>query len=183
MDREPQSGAETERSSPRAKKRTPMSSRKIHRWLGIGAAILFLSVSVTGVVLQIQQLFGVDEAKKEALAALSAPARLSVLVPPDTVALDRARREVMRRFGDQPVASLDWQMKGRVQHFIFHLDGPDPTRVDVNAANGQVIEARPDGEDWLLKLHTGEIIGDGGKVLGLAWGLALVAMLVTGIVA
>jgi len=33
-----------------------------------------------------------------------------------------------------------------------------------------------------MRLHTGEILGDGGKFLGLAWGLALIAMAVTGII-
>lgn len=159
------------------------TSRKVHRWLGIGAAILFLSVSVTGVFLQIEQLFGADEANKEALAVMKSPATLATLAAPDAVALERARKSVMAKFGDQPVASVDWQIKGRAQHFILHLDGPEPTRVDVDAGTGAILGSRPDGEDWLLKLHTGEIIGDGGKFLGLGWGLALVAMLVTGIMA
>ena len=158
-----------------------MSSRKLHRWLGLAAAILFLSVSVTGVFLQIEQLFGEEETTKEMLAAMRSPVSLSGLATPDAVALDRARRTVMARFGDQPVAALDWQIKGPIQHLRFHLDGPKPLLVDVNARTGAIIEARPDGEDWLLKLHTGEIIGDGGKVLGLGWGLALVTMLVTGL--
>ena len=159
------------------------TSRKVHRWLGIGAAILFLSVSVTGVFLQIEQLFGADEANKEALATMKSPASLTTLPAPDAVALDRARKSVMAKFGDQPVASLEWQIKGPVQHFIFHLDGPEPTLVDVDAKTGTILGSRPDGEDWLLKLHTGEIVGDGGKLLGLGWGLALVVMLVTGIMA
>ena len=33
-------------------------NRKIHRWLGISAVIFFLSVSMTGVVLQYQVIFG-----------------------------------------------------------------------------------------------------------------------------
>lgn len=65
--------------------------------------------------------------------------------------------------------------------FVFHLDGAEPSRVVVNAATGAVIDSRPDGEDWLVKLHTGEIIGDGGKVVGLAWGLGLVFMTLTGV--
>ena len=158
-----------------------MSSRKLHRWLGLAALLFFLSVSVTGVFLQIEQLFGEEEVSKEMLAAVRSPVSLSGLATPDVVALDRARSAVMARFGDQPVAALDWQIKGPVQHLRFHLDGPKPLLVDVNARTGEIIDARADEEDWLLRLHTGEIIGDGGKVLGLAWGVALVTMLVTGV--
>lgn len=167
----------------RKPKQSRFGSRKIHRWVGIGAAVLFLLVSVTGVFLQIEQIFGAEEAAHEAMAAMVSPASLARSLRPDGEALDRARASVLSRFGDQPVAALDWQIKGPAQHYIFHLDGPKPLRVDVNAATGVIVESRPDGEDWLLKLHTGEIIGDGGKVLGLGWGLALVTMLVTGILA
>ena len=163
--------------------RTKMGSRKIHRWIGIGAAVLFLLVSVTGVLLQIEQIFSAEEANREAMAAIMSPASLTRPLHPDSAALDRARTAVLGRFGDRPVAALDWQIKGKEPHYIFHLDGPRPLRVDVNAATGAIVESRPDGEDWLLKLHTGEIVGDGGKVLGLGWGLALVTMLVTGILA
>ena len=44
------------------------------------------------------------------------------------------------------------------------------------------LQSEPDGEDWVVRLHTGEILGDGGKFLGLAWGLALIAMSVTGMI-
>ena len=171
------------RPADRKPTQTRFGSRKIHRWVGIGAAVLFLLVSVTGVFLQIEQIFGAEEQGKEAMATMVSPATLARSLRPDDVQLERARAAVLSRFGDQPVAALDWQIKGTAQHYIFHLDGPKPMRVDVNAATGAIVESRPDGEDWLLKLHTGEIIGDGGKVLGLGWGLALVTMIVTGILA
>lgn len=166
---------------PRPATRTLMSSRKLHRWIGIGAAILFLLVSGTGVALQIQQLSGDDEASKEAMAALTSPATLARPLTIDAGALDRARQTVLARYGNQPVANFEWQIKEPVPQFVFHLDGTEPTRVVVNAATGGVIDSRPDGEGWLIKLHTGEIIGDGGKVIGLAWGLGLVFMTLTGV--
>lgn len=168
-------------ADPRRSNRTAMSSRKLHRWIGVAAAMLFLLVSGTGVALQVQQLFGEDEASKEAMAALTSPASLARPFAVDAAALDRARQQVLVHFGNQPVANVEWQIKGPVSQFVFHLDGTEPTRVVVNAATGGVIESRPDGEGWLIKLHTGEIIGDGGKVLGLAWGLGLVFMTLTGV--
>ena len=45
-----------------------------------------------------------------------------------------------------------------------------------------MIKSESDEEDWVMRLHTGEILGDGGKFLGLAGGLALFAMAVTGII-
>ena len=161
--------------------RSRNNSRKVHRWLGIGAAVFFLLVSITGVFLQIEQVFGEDEATKEKLSAMVSPASLARPFAIDSAGIDRARQVALARFGNRPVSAIDWQIKGDAPHYILHLDGPDPLRVDVDADTNTVVGSSPDGEDWLLRLHTGEIVGDGGKVLGLAWGIALVAMSITGV--
>ena len=156
-------------------------NRKLHRWVGFVAAILFLYVAATGVILQFQQLFGAEEAQKETLAQVTSPVSLSQGLQPAS-ALDRARTAVLLRFGDRPVDSVDWQIKGSDQFFTFHLGGPDPLRVQVNAAHGLITNVESDEEDFFVRLHSGEIVGDGGKVLGLGWGLGLVFMVVTGFV-
>ena len=90
-----------------------------------------------------------------------------------TSALERARIIVFRRFGNRPVDAVDWQIKGPDQFFTFHLGGSEPLRVQVNAAHGLIINVESDEEDFFVRLHSGEIVGDGGKVLGLGWGLGL----------
>lgn len=166
--------------APRSTTRSPVNWRKLHRWLGIGAAVLFLLVSATGVALQVQQLFGDDEGDKEAMAAVVSPMSLARPVLVDAAALERARTSVLGRFGDRRVSNVEWQIKGPVPQYVFHLDGAEPLRVSVNAASGTILDSRADGEGWLIKLHTGEIVGDGGKVVGLAWGLGLVFMTLSG---
>ena len=156
-------------------------NRKLHRWIGFAAAILFLYVAVTGVILQFQQLFGAEETHKETLAAITSPVSLGQVLQPAS-ALDRARTAVLLRFGDRPVDSVDWQIKGPDQFFTFHLGGSEPLRVQVNAAHGLITNVESDEEDFFVRLHSGEIVGDGGKVLGLAWGLGLVFMVITGFV-
>jgi len=76
---------------------------------------------------------------------------------------------------------VDWQIKAPMPAFVFHLDGSNPRKVAVAVASGAILSDEPDGEDWLIRLHSGEIIGDGGKFLGLLWGLGLVAMTLTGV--
>ena len=156
-------------------------NRKLHRYVGFAAAVLFLYVAVTGVILQFQQLFGAEEGRKEVLAQITSPVSLSQVLQPAS-ALDRARTSVLRRFGDRPVNSIDWQIKGQDQFFTFYLGGSEPLRVQVNAAHGLIIKVESDEEDFFVRLHSGEIVGDGGKVLGLGWGLGLVFMVVTGFV-
>ena len=144
--------------------------------------VFFLSVSLTGIWLQAEAIFGEDEAAREAMAEIVSPASLSAPLSLNPESLDKARNVVLARFGNRPVASVDWVIQAPVPAYVFHLDGAEPVKVTVNAATAAIISSEPDGEDWIVRLHTGEILGDGGKFLGLAWGLALVAMSITGII-
>lgn len=162
-------------------RKTRMTSRQFHRWLGIGAAVLFLLVSITGVALQYQQIFGSEEAAKEAEASIVSPLSLAKPTGLDPVALDRARTTLLAHYGNRPIAEIDWQIKATAPTFMFHLDGSDPRKIAVDVSSGAIVSDQPDGEDWLLRLHSGEIIGDGGKFIGLLWGLGLVAMTLTGV--
>ena len=159
-----------------------MTNRKIHRWLSIVGIVFFLSVSLTGIWMQGEAIFGEDEAAREAMAEIVSPASLSAPMSLNPASLDKARNVVLARFGNRPVASVDWVIKAPVPAYVFHLDGAEPVKVTVNAATAAIISSEPDGEDWIVRLHTGEILGDGGKFLGLAWGLALIAMSITGII-
>ena len=159
-----------------------MTNRKIHRWLSVVGIVFFLSVSLTGIWMQAEAIFGEDEAAREAMAEIVSPASLSAPISLNSALLDKARNAVLARFGNRPVASVDWIIKAPVPAYVFHLDGAEPVKVTVNAATAAIIKSEPDGEDWVMRLHTGELLGDGGKFLGLAWGLALVAMSITGII-
>ena len=159
-----------------------MTNRKIHRWLSVIGIVFFLSVAATGIWLQIEAIFGEDEAAREAMATITSPATLSAPLPQNAASLDKARTIILARYGNRPVASVDWIIKAPVPAYVFHLDGAEPVKVTINAATASIIKSEPDGEDWVVRLHTGEIFGDGGKFLGLAWGLALIAMSITGII-
>ena len=159
-----------------------MTNRKFHRWLSVVGIIFFLSVSLTGIWMQGEAIFGEDEAAREAMAEITSPASLSVPLPATAVTMDKARTVILAGYGNRPVASVDLVIKAPVPAYVFHLDGAEPVRVTVNAATTAIIKSEPDGEDWVVRLHTGEILGDGGKFLGLGWGLALIAMSITGII-
>ncbi len=159
-----------------------MTNRKIHRWLSVIGLVFFLSVAATGIWLQIEAIFGEDEAARETMATLTSPAKLSAPLPSNEASLDKARSVILARYGNRPIASIDWLIKAPVPAYVFHLDGAEPIKVTISTATSAIIKSEPNGEDWVVRLHTGEILGDGGKFLGLAWGLALIAMSITGII-
>lgn len=159
-----------------------MTFRKFHRWVGVIALVFFLLVSITGVFLQFEQIFGEEESTKEAQVGLDSPYQLNKSIAFNVQTLDTSRKALLNKYGNRGIASIDWHLKNSTPSFVFHLEGASPLRVQVNAVTGEIMQATPEGEGWLIKLHTGEIIGDSGKFLGLLWGLALVAMSVTGIV-
>lgn len=159
-----------------------MTNRRFHRWMSLIGIIFFLSVAMTGVWMQGEAIFGEKEAEHEALATLTSPMSLARPLGMNNSSLDRARAAVLARYGDHPVASIDWVIKAPVPSYIFHLDGNEPVKVTIAAATATIIKSESDEEDWVIRLHTGEILGDGGKFLGLAWGFALVAMSTTGII-
>ena len=159
-----------------------MTNRKFHRWMSVVGIAFFLIVASTGVWMQGEAIFGEDEAEREALTAIVSPQSLAAPINIDSASLDRARAATLARFGKRTVASVDWTIKAPVPAFVFHLDGADPVKVTVDSKTATIIKSEPDGEDWVMQLHTGELFGDGGKFLGLAWGLALIGMSVTGII-
>lgn len=160
-----------------------MPWRKLHRWFGAGAAIFLLVVSGTGIALQWQSIFGDEEAEKERLAEQTSAFLLST--PLDTMPAQLAAAQATVRAEAGP-ASLDrvvWQLKGDHPTLTFFVGGHPARRFVVNAGTG-VIERRMSGdeESWILRLHSGELFGDGGKVLGLFWGSALLFLTVSGVV-
>lgn len=159
-----------------------MINRKIHRWLSVVGILFFLNVAATGIWLQGEALFGEEEAEHEAAMAIISPVSLATPAIDLTAPLDKARTAVLQRYGNRPIAGIDWVIKAPVSAFVFHLDGAEPVKVTVDARTGAILKGEPDGESWIVRLHTGEILGDSGKALGLAWGFALLVMSFTGIV-
>ena len=157
--------------------------RKLHRWFGAGAAVFLLIVSGSGIALQWQSVFGDEEAEKERLAEQTSAYLLTT--PFDTVSapLATAQASVRAEAGPAPLDRVVWQLKGDHPTLTFFVGGIPARRFVVNAATG-VIERRMSGdeESWILRLHTGELIGDGGKVLGLFWGSALLFLTISGVI-
>ncbi len=160
--------------------------RKIHRWLGVPAAIFLLLASFTGVWLECVHFFGAEEAERERIRDITSGVTAQSVGAEFGASFDKARAAAAARAGAQPLDKLVWQLKGDAPTitFIFGPQGQQAgRRIAVHARTGEVLSVEDYAEDsFILRLHSGEAFGDGGMVLGMVWGTLLFALTVTGII-
>ena len=160
--------------------------RKIHRWLGVPAAIFLLLASFTGVWLECVKFFGAEESERERIRELTSSVTAQSVGAEFGASFDKARAAAAARAGAQPLDKMVWQLKGDAPTITFFF-GPNGQqagrRIAVHARTGEVLGVEDYAEDSLiLRLHSGEAFGDGGMVLGMVWGTLLFALTVTGII-
>ena len=152
--------------------------RKIHRWLSILAALFLLVVATTGVILQAQKLTGEDEdhdAEEHEALSVTADAYASML----TVTLQAAQA----RAPSTPISSIELRMTGEEPEGVVTYPGEPGRQIVVDARDGKVLkDEEHEGESIFMRIHSGEIFGEPGVVMGLLWGSALVILSLTGII-
>ena len=160
--------------------------RKIHRWLGLPAALFLLLASFTGVWLECVHFFGAEEAERERIRDLTSTVTAQNVGAEFGANFDKARAAAAARAGAQPLDKMVWQLKGDAPAMTFFF-GPQGKqagrRIAVNARTAEVLREESYEEDsFILRLHSGEAFGDGGMVLGMVWGVSLFVLTVTGII-
>ena len=160
--------------------------RKIHRWLGVPAALFLLLASFTGVWLECVRFFGAEETERERIRDLVSPVTAESVGVEFGAGFEKARTAAALQSGAQPLDKLAWQLKGDAPSITFFF-GPQGQqagrRITVHARTGEVLSVEDYEEDSLiLRLHSGEAFGDGGMMLGMVWGTLLFALTVSGLV-
>ncbi len=166
--------------SARPKKGWPILMRKYHRWVSAVAAIFLIVVAVTGVVLQVQRLTGADA---DADAGERPPSALTTAMPSPAYAalVSRTLDAARQRAPNAPIASVMLRGEGNAIQGVVQLPGDPLREIVVDARSGRVVsDERHEAESLILRIHSGEILGEPGVVLGVLWGLALVVLLLTG---
>lgn len=163
-----------------------MNSRKFHRWLGVPAAVFLLVVSFTGVWLECEKFFGPEEAERERLRDLPTTSATENRAGEFAAEFQSNLAAATARVGGQPLEKVVWQLKGDAPTVTFYFSPKGKTegrRITVNARSHRVLrEAAYEEDSFILRLHSGEALGDGGQVLGMFWGAALFALTVSGMV-
>ena len=159
--------------------------RKWHRWIGLVGALFFVVTAFTGIWLECERFFGEEEALREKLRDTVSKITAQTPSAEFSAKLAKAQEAVAARAGHQPLDKIVWQLKGDAPSVTFYLGGTkeqSARKLVVNANSGAVEkEDTYDDDSFILKLHSGEALGDGGMVLGMFWGLALIVMTVTGV--
>lgn len=163
-----------------AGKSWPILMRTYHRWVSAVAAIFLLFVAVTGVVLQVQRLTGADA---DANAGKRTPSALTTAMPTPAYAalVSRTVDAARQRAPNAAITSVVLRGEGNAIQGVVQLPGDPLREIVVDARSGRVLsDERREAESLILRIHSGEILGEPGVVLGVLWGLALVVLLVSG---
>ncbi|NOT39508.1 MAG: PepSY domain-containing protein [Alphaproteobacteria bacterium] len=155
--------------------------RRIHRWAGVTVALFLFVVAVSGVILQVQKLAG-DEGERE---EQSVRGSVSTSTANDAFAamLSRSLDAVRAAAPNEPIVSVELRLAGDTTQVLVTMPGEPGRRITVNAQSGKVTSDEAyERESIFLRIHSGEILGEPGVVIGLLWGLGLVILSATGII-
>lgn len=160
--------------------------RKWHRWIAWPASIFLLFVACTGVALAVTERFGAAEAAREAARLDVSP--MKVGAPNDSLlmALRAAFAAAQDSANGAPLDRIEVQFKGErpaIAFFTGKPDGGEDRKLTMDLETGALIgiESYAD-KPFLNRLHSGEVLGDGGLMLAILWGLALIVVTISGLV-
>lgn len=153
--------------------------RKWHRWVSI-PAILFLSiVAVSGLILQVQGFLNEDEEANRTLADSKSPPTVSQL--PSTINLESAQAALIANMGNVHLKKIEIDFRSTPSTLTFFTEEASPKVVQMAAGNYKILWEKESNEsDFWIKLHSGEILGDAGRAVGIFGGLALLFLTITG---
>ncbi len=160
--------------------------RKWHRWVGFVAAPFLLFAAVTGIIAGASESLSEDEEAREKarerFSAVKLPAQPQAWSEPVAKALTTAAN----RADGAPIDRITIDFKAEPPTVTVYLGKPtggEDKKLHFNAQTGEFLrEERYVDKPFLTRLHSGEALGDWGLVFSMAWGAALVAVLVSGIV-
>jgi len=165
---------------------SPRVWRRWHRWVGFPAALFLLFAATTGFLVAFTEFFGEEEALREATRDLVSP--MTVASPASAYAdpVGRALTAAQAASPNAPVDKIELQLKGNqptVTLFLGKPTGGEDRKLVVDAKTGAVLKTETYADKpFLYRLHSGEAFGDGGLVVAMLWGLALVIMTITGFI-
>ena len=155
--------------------------------IGFPSAVFLVFAAATGVLVAFTEFFGEAEQLREATRDLVSPMITSVPTAQWTEPVARALAAVRaKRRSDVHVDKIELQFKGdqpTATIFTGKPTGGEDRKYVVSLKTGAVLSDEDYADKpFLYRLHSGEAFGDGGLVVAMVWGLALVALGISGLV-
>ncbi|MEI6740936.1 MAG: PepSY-associated TM helix domain-containing protein [Gemmatimonadaceae bacterium] len=165
---------------------TPAFWRKWHRWIGAPAALFMAYASLTGVILAATEFFGEDEAAREAARTVVSSVHTDTPVAQWAPALNLAMTAAAQHSPGAPVDKVTIELKGQAPTITVYTGKPtggEHQRLLFDANTGKFLHVDDYSDKSILnRIHSGEVFGDGGLVGAMFWGLALLALTISGFV-
>jgi uncharacterized iron-regulated membrane protein len=160
--------------------------RQWHRWIGWIAALFLTWAGGTGVIVAAREFWGADEALREVTRALVSPVQTTSAAGAVGDPVARVMASAAKAAPGAPIDKIEVQFKGKqptVTVFTGKPAGGEDRKLVFDATTGALLRNEDYADKpFLTRLHSGEAFGDGGLVVGMLWGFALVLMSVSGIV-
>jgi len=158
--------------------------RKWHRWITWIAAVFLLWAATTGILVAAQEFWGADETERERLRDVESPVKLEASDWQPGAALQIALATAQEHSPGAPVDRIELKLKGDppvVNIFLGKSGGGEDKMLHIDALTGTLISEEDYADKpFLYRLHSGEAFGDGGLVVAMFWGFALVLISISG---
>ncbi|HEV3385836.1 MAG TPA: PepSY-associated TM helix domain-containing protein [Gemmata sp.] len=160
--------------------------RKWHRWIGFAAMPFLLFAAMTGVVAGSVEMLSEDEEAREKARERESDVKLPPAAEKWSEPMAKAFAGAGERARGAPIDRVTLDFKTEPPCVTIYLGKPgggEDKKLVFNASSGEFLreEVYVD-KPFLVRLHSGEAFGDWGQVLGLMWGMALIAIIVSGII-
>ncbi len=151
--------------------------RRYHRSISLLFGLFLLVITVTGVLLHVREFLDEGGGKEKVQQPSST---LASGMPAEwTTALNKGLAAVYVQKPDVRIERIRIDLKDEKPRFVLQTGGEHPVNYII-ADDGHILKAAPQEKNLLLRLHTGEVLGDAGEVLAFVMGLGLLGLLVTG---
>ncbi len=162
----------------------PAFWRQWHRWIGAPAALFLCFAASTGVIVAATEFFGADEALREANRDLVSAVKTDSPMSAWSGVMNTAMSEAAKQAPGAPIDKITIELKGKAPVMAVYVGKPtggEDRKLVFDAKTGAFLRVDEYVDKaFINRVHSGEAFGDGGLVAGMIWGLALVALTISG---
>ncbi|MCU0427437.1 MAG: PepSY domain-containing protein [Candidatus Kapabacteria bacterium] len=152
--------------------------RRYHRVISFVIGIFLTLITVTGILLHVREFMEEEESER------SKPSlNLAQGLPPEwATALSKGLQAVYAQDPNVRIERIRIDVEGEKPRLVIQSGAGEERKNYIIGMDGTILKAQKPEKNLLLRLHTGEIIGEAGEGLNMLFGVGLLALLITGFV-